>query len=79
MLSDREAAVERVLGDLRELLLGRTSSKCLCGKGEKYTISSETLLEARSALARARTFCEFASKTAERALEQVELTEDILS
>lgn len=79
MLSEREKAVERVLNDLRLLLTGRVKSECVCGRAERYTLIQEEVLEARSALARARTLCEFATSTAAQALEQVELTEDLLS
>lgn len=69
MLSEREAAVERVLSDLRALLNGRADAACPCEKGEKYRVrAGECLVR----LAEARTFAELAVSSADRALDAIE-------
>lgn len=67
MLSEREVAVERVLSDLRALLISRAETVCTCGGAERYTVTQGEVL------ARARAYVESAIDNADRALEQIEM------
>lgn len=73
MLSEREFAVERVLNDLRTLLLDRGVASCACGRDGKYKLASGDTSNVLARLARARAYCEVATDNADRALEQIEL------
>ncbi len=88
MLSEREAAVERVLSDLRALLNGRADTACPCGRGERYRVSKgEVLNQTRSFTAgedetrrrqigRARLHLEIASEQLDRAFENIDALGD---
>lgn len=76
MVSERAVAVERVLGELRALLLsGAEKVGCdRCTGFEKYNPNPATTdLDAR--LARVRAYVETAADNVDRALEQVELAQ----
>lgn len=73
MLNDKDAAVERVLNDLRVLLTRRAETGCPCGRAERYTVPQGEVL------ARTRAYLETAIDNADRALEQVEMLQDALT
>lgn len=79
MLSEREVAVERVLNDLRALLIGREETRCFCGKAATQSRAPSKHLAFRDRLARARAYCEGAADSVDRALEEIELMQDALS
>ncbi|ATC34088.2 hypothetical protein CA606_18105 [Caulobacter vibrioides] len=72
-MSEREAAVERVLSDLRALLNGRADTVCPCGRGEKYRIAQgDVLAKALAQVHEARSFAEAAVQNADRTLGALE-------
>lgn len=76
MSNERDAAVERVLNDLRVLLTRRAETGCPCGRAERYTVPQGEVL---AKLVEARTFAELALSTADRALEAIEAVTDAAS
>lgn len=84
MLSEREAAVERVLSDLRALLTSRAETVCTCGRAERYSVTQgEVLAEGktfsngemetrRRQFGRARLHLEIASEQLGRAFDHVD-------
>lgn len=88
MLSEREVAVERVLNDLRVLLVSRAETACACGMGPRYTVTQGDVLgEAKTfsaaeherrqtvRFARAKAHLEAAAVGLDRAIEQLDLIE----
>lgn len=87
MSNDRDAAVERVLNDLRVLLTRRAETGCPCGRAERYTVpQGEVLAEGRSFFAeqetrrrqfrRARLHLEIAAEQLDRAFENLDAVGD---
>lgn len=88
MSNERDAAVERVLNDLRVLLTRSAETGCPCGRAERYTVpQGEVLAEARAfsagdlerrqtvRFARAKAHLEAAAVGLDRAIEQLDLIE----
>lgn len=88
MSNERDAAVERVLNDLRVLLTRRVETGCPCGRAERYTVpQGEVLAEAKTVgcaeieirrrqLGRARLHLEIASEQLDRAFDHVDTLGD---